>query len=160
MYQQPPLKDEQANPMSTSSNPRSDLVQGVLIAFIGVVLLAIAGYLVSERHGFLSHAQRAPGVVKALNAGGSHPQIEFTSASGEVVSYPQGGMIYGYQTGQPVQVFYQPEKPSATAVINDAGALWGTSGLVGLIGLGFALAGFLKFSRGKKRPLAPPIKGL
>jgi hypothetical protein len=146
--------------MTTSSNPRSHLVQGLLIAFLGLVLLAIAGYLASERYGFLSRAQTAPGVVKALNAGGSHPQIEFTTASGEAVSYPQGGMIYGYQIGQPVQVFYRPEKPPATAVINDLGALWGTSALLGVIGLIFALAGLLKFSRGKRRPVAPPLKGL
>ena len=146
--------------MSPSSSPRADRVQGLLIALIGIVLLAIAGYLVSERHGFLSHAQRVPGVVKALNAGGSHPQIEFTTTGGEAVSYPQGGMIYGYQVGQPVEVFYQTEKPGALAVINDAGALWGTPALVGLIGLIFALAGLLKFSRGQKQPLASSLKGL
>ncbi|MFY1665655.1 hypothetical protein [Pseudomonas sp. Pseu.R1] len=47
--------------MSPSSTPRADRVQGLLIALIGVVLLAVAGYLDSERHGFLSHAQKHHG---------------------------------------------------------------------------------------------------
>ena len=144
--------------MSTPSNPRSELLQGLLIAFIGVILLAIAGYLASERYVFLSQAQSAPGVVSALNAGGSHPQVDFTDGAGAQVSYPQGGMIYGYQSGQSLQVFYRSESPSTTAVIDDLGALWGTAVLVGFIGLAFTLAGLLKFSRGKTRPVAPPHK--
>ncbi|MFJ3485598.1 DUF3592 domain-containing protein [Pseudomonas sp. NPDC090202] len=146
--------------MSTASPPRASLLQGLIIAFIGLVLLAISGDLVSERYGFLSQALSAPGVVTSLNAGGSHPQIEFSSASGEQVTYPQGGMIYGYKNGQPVQVFYRPEKPATTAVIDDLGALWGTPVLVGLIGLIFILAGLLKFGRGKKFPAGPAVSAL
>lgn len=146
--------------MSTSSSPRPNLIKGLFFAFVGVVLLFISGYIAVDRHEFLSHAQKAPGVVKSLNAGGSHPQIEFTSSSGKVVSYPQGGMIFGYQTGQAVEVYYREEDPALTPQINDFGALWGSAALVGLIGLGFLLGGADEIFSRRKKPVAPSPKGI
>ena len=152
------IKDE-THIMSTPQPSPAASIKGLLFAVVGVVLLAIAGYLASERYSLVAQASRAPGVVKSLNAGGSHPQIEFTSSTGEVVSYPQGGMIFGYQAGQPVEVLYRPQSPSSTAVINDRGALWGTAVLLGAMGLIFVLAGMGSFSSGRKRPVVSNTKG-
>lgn len=123
--------------MNHSSSPDTYLIRSLIFGLVGAILLAIAGYMTFARYEFLSQAQQAPGVVKALNAGGSHPEIEFTSADNHVISYPQGGMIFGYEVGQPVQVLYRRENPQATAVIQDRGALWGTQVLLGFMGLVF-----------------------
>ncbi|MCF7534112.1 DUF3592 domain-containing protein [Pseudomonas petrae] len=145
--------------MSNPPNPYTYLIRSLIFGLAGVVMLAIAGSMAYWRYEFLSQAQRAPGVVSKLNAGGSHPEIEFTSADNQVISYAQGGMISGYEVGQPVQVLYLAEDPKMTAVIEDQGALWGDSALIGLIGLGCALAARSEFSSGRKKTAVPPSKG-
>lgn len=110
-----------------------------------IILLAISAYMALARQTFLSGADIAPGMVISLNAGGAHPQIEFVAADGKTYRYPQGGMIYGYRTGQAVQVLYLHEDPRMTAVINDTGAIWGPAVLVALIGLGLGGLGTLAF---------------
>ena len=107
--------------MSNPPNPYIYLIRSVICGLVGLSLLVIAGYMAYWRYEFLPQAQRAPGVVTKLNAGGSHPEIEFTSADNQVISYPQGGMISGYEVGQPVQVLYLAEDPEMTAVVNDRG---------------------------------------
>ncbi|MBT2340850.1 MULTISPECIES: DUF3592 domain-containing protein [Pseudomonas] len=132
----------------------------LLFALIGVVLLVIAVNLLLDRREFLAHAQTADGIVSRLNAGGSHPEITFTSDKGEKVSYPQGGLIFGYQPGQPVRVHYLPEQPAGSAVIDDSGALWGPSGLLGALGLMFACAGLANVTRQRGRRAVHSHKGL
>lgn len=77
-----------------------------------------------------------------MNAGGSHPQIDFTSVSGERISYPQGGFIFGYQVGEPVRVLYEAGRPAASAIVDDAGALWGNSAFLCGFGALFGIVGF------------------
>lgn len=108
-----------------------------------IALLIISGYMGLARQDFLSRADAAPGKVASLNAGSAHPQIEFAAADGKTYSYPQGGMIYGYRAGQAVEVLYLQKAPQLTAVINDAGAIWGPAVLIGLIGLGFGMLSML-----------------
>ena len=60
---------------------------------------------------------------------------------------PQGGWIYGYQVGMPVKVYYRPEAPATSAVIDDFGALWGTSVFLGLLGSVFMVSGLLTLFR-------------
>lgn len=90
-----------------------------------------------SRRSFLQKALSAPGVVSSLNAGGSHPEIEFTTASGEKISYAQGGLIFGYRPGQNVRVLYHPEDPRLSACVDAFGALW-FAPLI-LLGLGLAV---------------------
>ncbi|KPW94106.1 DUF3592 domain-containing protein [Pseudomonas corrugata] len=135
-----------------TSSSVGKILLGLLFALIGIGLLCIAVNLTLDRREFLSRAQTANGIVSRLNAGGSHPEIAFTSVSGEAISYPQGGMIFGYQQGQSVRVHYLAEQPAGSAVIDDAGALWGPSGLLGCLGLMFAFAGLSKtcFRHGRR----------
>lgn len=136
------IRDEQADTMiSFRSTEPPSLAKGLLACFASVILFIIAGYIAADQHNFLSHAQKAPGIVKSLNAGGSHPEIEFTSSSGQVVSFPQGGLISGYEPGQAVEVFYNAEDPSLSPVISGPGAVWGGTGFAGLIGLGLLIVG-------------------
>jgi len=90
---------------------------------IGVGLLVGAGFAGLERHRFVEAAERAQAVVPRLNAGGSHPQIEFTTASGQKVSYALGGLIFGYRPGDRVEVLYLPAEPRK-ACIDAFGAKW------------------------------------
>lgn len=125
----------------------SRLLKGVLFALTGLAMIAAMVVHTSSRLDFLDSALQAEGNVVALNAGGSHPEIAFTDDSGARISYPQGGWIYGYQVGMPVKVYYRAEAPETSAVIDDFGALWGTSILLGLLGSVFMVSGLLTLSR-------------
>ncbi|UZE22870.1 DUF3592 domain-containing protein [Pseudomonas sp. B21-056] len=136
------------------------ILRGLLFALIGIGLLGIAVHLTLDRREFLAHAQIADGVVSHLNAGGSHPEIVFTTGSGEKVSYPQGGFIFGYRQDQPVRVHYLPEQPAGSAIVDDPAALWGTSGVLGCMGLVFAIFGLLEVIRLRGRGAVHSHKGL
>ena len=97
-------------------------------------------WCISNLH-FIQTAARAPGIVTKLNAGGSHPEVSFTAASGEVVDYPQGGMISGYHTGQHVTVLYNPRDPSDSPCLDTIPALWFDQGMLLLMGLAFLIIG-------------------
>ena len=105
----------------------------------GLILAAIVTGLATRE--FLGRAARAPGVVSRLNAGGSHPEIEFALPSGQTISYPQGGFIFGYKPGQRVQVLYASEDPARTARVDAFGALWFVPLLLAVLGLALATAG-------------------
>ncbi|WP_248794891.1 DUF3592 domain-containing protein [Pseudomonas sp. MWU13-2105] len=136
------------------------ILQGLLFALIGIVLLGIAVNLTLDRRVFLAHAQTAVGIVSHLNAGGSHPEIAFATRSGEKISYPQGGFIFGYQKDQPVRVYYLPEQPASSAVVDDPAALWATPGVLGGIGLVFVIAGLMRGIRPRGRGAVHLQKGL
>ncbi len=90
---------------------------------------------------FIASAGHATGHVISLNAGGSHPQIGFKTATGNAISYPQGGWVMGYKPGDAVTVLYSPENPAQTANVQTFGALWGDSALYLVLGLVFLAAG-------------------
>ncbi|MCD5971174.1 DUF3592 domain-containing protein [Pseudomonas quasicaspiana] len=125
----------------TSSSGRGDLLRALIFIPLGLCLLCLTVWLVEDRLGFLAQAQRAQGHVSALNSGGSHPQIDFTDATGKAVSYPESGFIFGYAVGDSVTVFYNAEAPSSTAIIEDQGALWGASLFSGLLAIVFIAGG-------------------
>lgn len=125
------------------SEPQVSLFKGSLFALLGLALLAAMAINASSRMGFLQSALIADGAVVALNAGGSHPEIAFTDSTGARVSYPQGGLIFGYQVGQPVKVHYQANDPTGSAVVDDFGALWGTAALLGVLGAVFTATGLM-----------------
>lgn len=123
---------------------------GLLFSLIGLVSLAFCGYEVKSRMDFLRVAQVAAGRVEHLNAGGSHPQVGFTTADGQQVSYPQNGLIFGYEKGEAVRVLYLPERAQATAVVDSTGALWGMTLLGALLGVFFIMGGVQTF-KGNRR---------
>jgi hypothetical protein len=87
---------------------------------------------------FLRASILVPGEVVALNAGGSHPQIEFATRDGQRVSYPQNGLIFGMKVGDHVNVRYLAGSPSITARLDRFGAIWEWSigfGFMGVVGL-------------------------
>jgi hypothetical protein len=113
------------------------LIKAIVFLMVGAGLIVTAMVTGIAIRGFIGRAASAPGSVSHLNAGGSHPEIEFTTGSGEKISYPQGGLIFGYRPGDKVRVLYGREDPRGTARVDAFGALWFTPLI--LFGLGFAL---------------------
>jgi hypothetical protein len=111
--------------------------------FVGICLLMASivwGVLIWR---FTMSAAMADGVVIKLNQGGSHPEIQFTTADNKVVDYPQGGMISGYKVGDKVRVLYDKEN-TARAEIDSFGALWGFQLAGMVISLIFIFISFTK----------------
>lgn len=102
------------------------LLRGVLL-LLGVALLTLAAWSAVDTAAFVARAQETIGTVSRLNAGGSHPQIEFQTETGSAVGYPQGGMIAGFRTGQSVRVLYEAADPAGSARVATFGSLWGES---------------------------------
>lgn len=130
--------------MAEAKKERNDLptrLKGGLFAVVGLgLIIGVIAWCVSTAN-FIRSAARAPGVVTRLNAGGSHPEIQFTVASGEVVTYPQGGIIWGYHTGERVWVLYDPRSPNSDPTLDTIPALWFDQGMMLLMGLVFLSIG-------------------
>jgi len=101
---------------------------------LGTAFLVVALFNVLSTRQFLQESIVVPGKVEALNAGGSHPEITFVTKKGEVISYPQGGFIYGMKVGEDVKVRYAENRPLRSARIEEFGAIWDTAIAFGFIG--------------------------
>jgi hypothetical protein len=85
---------------------------------IGLILLAIAGYLYTREQSFLSRAERVTGTVVDLDLSSGAdstsaycPVIEFTTKAGEPVRY-YGNVCSNppsYDIGAQVEVLYDPQ---------------------------------------------------
>jgi hypothetical protein len=113
----------------------------IVAVSIAVVLLTAGVWRAFVVRDFVRHASVADGQVYAVPHGGSHPAVRFQVPAGELVEYPQGGMIFGYHIGDRVKVLFSPEAPRETACIDSAGALWFDPLLLIVLGLGFGVAG-------------------
>lgn len=101
-----------------------------------------------QTNQFVHRSAIADGVVIS---GGSHPQIEFTTASGHSFQYTQSGVIY-YKAASKVQVLYDPVNPRRDSC-NTFGALYGGWLLMGFGGLSAIFVGVLAiFNRVNMRP--------
>lgn len=125
----------------------SENSQKVLCGLFGAVgLMIVLGVLAwsLDTYQFVKNSTSTEGYVVALNAGGSHPQIKFTTADGKEIEYAQNGLIGGYRVGDTATVLYDRENPREASV--DAfGALWGFN-LLGLI-LGICFVSIACFKR-------------
>jgi hypothetical protein len=121
------------------SDPATRLI-GVLFPSLGICLLFAALFIGLAKLGFINASSTAPGTVVRLNAGGSHPEISFTTSSGEVIEYPQGGWIFGYQVGDIVTVLYDPQNPHE-ACIDNTSALWFAPFILSVISTVFIVTG-------------------
>ncbi len=134
---------------SKQPKQRNDLptrAKGGLFTMVGLVLtVGVCAWSLANAR-FIRSAGRAPGVVTRLNAGSSHPEISFTAKSGEVIDYPQGGLIWGYRPGQHVFVLYNPHNPSDSPCLDTIPALWFDQGMLLLLGVVFlSIGSYLMF---------------
>ena len=125
----------------------SDRISGLVFIGIGVLLLAFCIHTAMATRSFIQTATRADGIVTKLNAGGSHPEIQFTTPENQKISYPQGGLIFGFHPGDRVTVIFDAANPSGTATIDKVGALWFTTLMSGLIGATCLVAGAVAWWR-------------
>jgi hypothetical protein len=119
------------------------MLKVVAAGVIGIVLLIAAAFSAQSTREFLRMSILVPGQVVRLNAGGSHPQVDFVTKAGEHVSTPQGGMIFGMKVGQAVEVRYLADNPVPTATLNRFGTIWGLTVFLAAMGIGFIVAGLL-----------------
>ncbi|MFK3740698.1 DUF3592 domain-containing protein [Massilia sp. TN1-12] len=117
--------------ISISTSPRP--FPAKLACLIGAFMFAVAAWQGFQRMEFLRAAETAAGQVVGVKAAGTQPQVLF-HAGDMRINYLQGGMALGYAPGQAVQVRYLPERPAATAVLDDVLPLWGATGLFALLG--------------------------
>jgi hypothetical protein len=96
----------------------------LLLSMVWIGCLIALFSSVEYTKAFLDAAVEIPGRIVALNAGGSHPQVEFTTRRGENISYAQGGWIGGYKVGDKVRVLYLEDSPRTSATIKRIGAIW------------------------------------
>ena len=134
-------------PAASRDNPALRLFKVVVFTLVGLALMVGAVCWAVSTRAFVARAASAPGVVVKLNAGGAHPQVRFTTATGEAVETPQGGMIWGYRVGDKVEMLYEPDNPTGSAVINRPGALWGFVAMDFLMGAVFVLLAQLAWWR-------------
>jgi hypothetical protein len=114
----------------------------MFFTILGVIVLAATLLWSVSIFRFVNSAEIAEGTVSQLNAGGSHPEITFTTRDGRSIKSPQGGMIFGYQAGDRVTLYYDPKQPER-ATLKSVGALWGFPCLAGLLGALFIGIGML-----------------
>ncbi|MBN3723257.1 DUF3592 domain-containing protein [Burkholderia sp. Ac-20379] len=125
----------------------TDTLKAAFFFLIGLLLLAGMIYTIIDTRSFLKEADVASGKVVALNAGGSHPEIAFTTSAGEHVSYAQGGLVFGMKVGDAVQVRYLAASPRTSATLDRFLAIWTVSIFLGFFGAAAVVGGFFSFPR-------------
>jgi hypothetical protein len=138
-----PPSAELVSKANQSWNPEPDpmipRLKAILFLGIGIIFLLFCAWSAFYTREFLKVAEAVPGKVVALNAGGSHPQIEFVTRKGERISYPQGGWIFGMKVGDKVTVLYRPDAPWDAPSIDRFGAVWSLALFTLVLGAGFSL---------------------
>ncbi len=114
----------------------------MLSASLGIIIIIIAIGWGIKTYQFVKYGIQVKGTVVRLNAGGSHPQIKFTTQDGKEIEFPQGGLIFGYKVGDDVDVLYNLQNPQDAAV-NSFGVFWGFPLLFFAIGFIFILVTIL-----------------
>lgn len=119
--------------------------KGSVIGVVGVALLIGATVAGLWKLDFMRRSIVVPGRVAALNAGGSHPEIQFVTRAGERISFPAGGWISGYKAGDAVTVRYRSDAPRRSATLNAAGSIWAAPSGMAIMGLWFVWGGLSAF---------------
>lgn len=119
----------------------SGRIGGLMFMGIGLLLLALCVHTAMATRSFIRTATRAEGTVTRLIAGGSHPEIEFSTGEHKKILYSQGGLIFGFRPGDRVKVLFDAANPSGTATIDAVGALWFTTLVSSALGTMSLIAG-------------------
>ncbi len=117
------------------------LVKGVICYVACLALLVASALIVRDRQHLLATARRAEGVVAGHPYGWAHPEIRFRLPDGESIVFSQGGFHTGYALGETVSVLYLPERPRASAIVDDILPLWDPLALTLALALVFFQAG-------------------
>lgn len=127
---------------------------GLIFGGVGVASLVIAGFLYLRQRDFLSKAQLASGVVTSLRTSRDDdgqdmfaPVVDFRTQTGQQATYQSS--LYSrpckYKVGDPVELLYNPDKPS-DAQIKGRSMNYLPMLIVGGLGVVFALVGVIMFA--------------
>jgi amino acid transporter len=105
------------------STKTTDVLGAVVFFLIGIGCIAGNFAWTKNAREFISKAKIIDGVVIDTSDGGSHPDIGYTTPSGEKDWVPGKGHISGYKVGEHVRVLYDPAEP-AHPKIDDFGFLY------------------------------------
>ncbi|MCW0082678.1 DUF3592 domain-containing protein [Burkholderia pseudomallei] len=128
--------------------------QAIFFLIVGGIALIVTMLTYQDTSNFLQTSSTALGKVVALNHGSSHPEIEFTTESGEKISYPQGGFIFGMSVGDVVRVRYLTVSPRPTARIDRFGSIWFwtlTAGMFSVVFLTIGIVTLFQISRSQHK---------
>lgn len=124
---------------------RSERNTAIILLLVGVLALGGGIYLFIGKLEFLDRSTVAEGVVSELESGSSsknrrtyYPVVTYQDSRGEKKSFTSqiGSSPASYEVGEPVQVRYEPGKPS-TAVIVGFWEMWGMIAIATGIGVLF-----------------------
>jgi hypothetical protein len=126
----------------------------IIFGGTGLILLAIAAFLVIREQSFLGSSESTTGTVVGLaysrdsdNNGGSYcPVVDFTTKTEKKVEYESNVCASppGYQVGQQVKLYYDPQDLSNVQLSGIWGQYAGSIVLI-LVGLPFSLIGVWTF---------------
>lgn len=134
-----------------------------VLASIGIALLTLSGYLLSNRVTFLLSASSAQGEVTGLrhvrssdrnNTDGTwRALVQFRAPSGALVDFAASSSsgTPAYEVGETVEVFFQPSNPE-DVLLNNAFELWGGTAIAGIIGAVFLYFGWLTHTMTRQDP--------
>ncbi|WP_160174700.1 DUF3592 domain-containing protein [Caballeronia grimmiae] len=106
--------------------------------FLGACVIAIAAQFTWFDIDFYLHSTVALGEVTKLNHGGYHPQIVFTTDTGERISFP-GSSTYPVEVGDRLEVRYLRSTPHRGPKVNQKLNLFDFMPI--LIGVGLVISG-------------------
>lgn len=109
-----------------------------ILFFLGLILLSLSVGSGLSTYFFIGKAQRAPGIVISEAFSCTHPEIQFTTLTGELIKYSQGGVVC-FHENETIQVLYNLTNPKETACANTFGALYFLTLIFALLGLIFVL---------------------
>ena len=118
-------------------------MRALFFALAGGVLLIVAVVQAFGVQRYLRDTSVAAGEVVDTPHGGSHPVVRFTTADGNVVTFPGNGWIGGYAKGDRVAVRYDPQRPQIGSKIDAIGSIWAWVIVLAVMGSGFLLGGWL-----------------
>jgi hypothetical protein len=112
-----------------------------LTVLIGIGMLSIFGQFSYLELNFYVESTVTPGEVVKLNHGGYHPQVAFTTVTGERITFP-GSTTYPVEVGDRLDVRYTSADPHAGVRVDQrSNLIWDIAPL--MLALAVIVAGLL-----------------
>lgn len=118
-------------------------IASLVFIIFGILLLAGNLMLALNTRDFIRTAEVAKGIVIDTKYGKFHPEIKFTAANHEVVTFRQGGLNKGYRINEVVEVLYDSGQIRDSR-LNEFWALWGFHIVFLAMGLVFLVSGGIR----------------
>jgi len=131
----------------------AELIIGIVFGLVGLLLAAIGVFIWMRTRAFMSTAQETKGTVThMISSSGSEggmvyaPVFKFTTIQGQVIEVEE--KVYSnppqFQTGQAVDILYDPEDPNR-ARVKKWSSLYFVPLLLGGMGMIFGCIGIVLF---------------